>query len=130
MDYISYTVPFRSLTHLFHNWKFLLLNLPHLLFSTSTFSLSIACLFSVYMFCFLHCCVYPFALVFFSSFMSEVIQHFAYCHMTYFTSIMTSRLIHVVTNSNISFFFSSLSNIPLCVYTYHIFFIYSFNHGH
>ena len=44
-------------------------------------------------------------------------------------SIILSRYIHVIANDRISFFLW-LNNIPLCVDIYHIFFIYSFVHGH
>ena len=52
---------------------------------------------------------------------------FVFLCLTYFLSIMPSRLIRVVTNGR-NFFFLWLNNIPLCMYMYILYFLYPFIH--
>ena len=130
IDYISHTVHFIPMTHLFCCWKFVSQPLSPVS-PPPTSPLATTCLFSVTTTLFvmllqLFCFQIPH--------ISELLQYLSFSVWFISLSMIHSKSIHVVINGKISFLW--LSNIPVlcvcvcvCTHTY-IFFIHSSLDGH
>ena len=112
------------LTHLFCNWKFVLLNLPHLFISSP--NPTPFCLFSVSMSLFLFCYVCP-LFCFLDSTYNWNSMVFVFSWLISL-SMIPSGSIHVVTNGKVSFFF--MAELYSIVYICQVFFIDSSIDGH
>ena len=116
----------KSMTYLFHNWKFISLNSLHLLHSTANHLLlwqpPVFSLYQWLCFSFGFC---SFVLVFIFTY-KWIYTMFIFLWFISLSIILT-RSIHVVANSKISFFFY---HWVIFLYIYIIFFIHSSNYGH
>ena len=123
----SHTVHFIPVTHLFCNWKFVPLNLTHLLLSSphpSSKHLFVLCIYNSF---FVLLCLFICS-VFYIPHICEIIQYLSFSVWLISLSIISSRSIHVVEVARLHSLLW-LSNIPLYIYIWHIFFIHSFIHS-